>query len=316
MAFLLLYMLKLIIGLLPTIIFLTANSFESSDEIKFSVLTYNVAGLPDFVSGSNPEVNTKLISPLLNDYDIVLVQEDFYYHHDLISRIDHPHRSKPDCDFYSKKGVLEALIYSLGKREPKSLRCLSSFGDGLNRLSRFPFSNFIRKDWKDCNGIYDSDNDCLAPKGFSIAVHQLAPGKFVHVYNLHTDAGNKSKDTKARRGNIRQLINTINDYSNDTAVIVAGDINSLYSTEGDIIRELLSESKLKDVWIELKPDDQTPYYISGSSESFDKIFYRSSANIMLIPQGYAKEEEKFTKTNGQQLSDHNAVSAHFVAQFK
>jgi len=296
-----------IIGLLSTSIFLTANSFASSNEIKFSVLTYNVAGLPDFVSGSNPEVNTKLISPLLNGYDIVLVQEDFFYHHDLISRIDHPYHSKSDCDFYSKKGVLEAFIDSIYNREPKGLRCLLTFGDGLNRLSRFPFENFIRKGWEDCNGFFSSDNDCLTPKGFSIAGHQLAPGKFIHVYNLHTDAGNKPKDLKARRGNIRQLINIINEYSNDTAVIVAGDTNSLYSTEGDIVRELLTESELKDVWIELQ---------SESPEIFDKIFYRSSADITLTPKAYSEETAKFTKENDQRLSDHNATSAHFVAQFK
>jgi hypothetical protein len=44
---------------------------------EFLALTYNVAGLPQGLSKSNPEINTPLISPLLNRYDLVLVQEDW-----------------------------------------------------------------------------------------------------------------------------------------------------------------------------------------------------------------------------------------------
>src|SRR5436190_9007480 len=36
---------------------------------RLSLLTYNVAGLPQLVSHSDPEVNVALISPLLNNYD-------------------------------------------------------------------------------------------------------------------------------------------------------------------------------------------------------------------------------------------------------
>ncbi|MCB9387931.1 MAG: endonuclease, partial [Microthrixaceae bacterium] len=35
---------------------------------EFSVLSYNVAGLPQGISGSDPETNLALISPRLNDY--------------------------------------------------------------------------------------------------------------------------------------------------------------------------------------------------------------------------------------------------------
>ncbi|MEY4544995.1 MAG: hypothetical protein RL685_1190, partial [Pseudomonadota bacterium] len=65
------------------------------DSGRFSVLTYNVAGLPELVSGSDPEINTSLISPLLNHYDVALVQEDFSYHSLLDSRSQHAYRSEP-----------------------------------------------------------------------------------------------------------------------------------------------------------------------------------------------------------------------------
>src|SRR5688572_5820705 len=47
----------------------------SAGTIRF--LTYNVAGLPEGVSKSHPAANTPLMSPLLNDFDLVVVQEDF-----------------------------------------------------------------------------------------------------------------------------------------------------------------------------------------------------------------------------------------------
>src|SRR3569832_641209 len=50
-----------------------------ADVGRFSLLTYNVAGLPELVSGSDPEVNEGLIRPLLYHYDVALVQEAFSY---------------------------------------------------------------------------------------------------------------------------------------------------------------------------------------------------------------------------------------------
>ena len=43
------------------------------------MLTYNVAGLPESLSGSTPSVNTQLISPKLNAYEIVNVQDSWTF---------------------------------------------------------------------------------------------------------------------------------------------------------------------------------------------------------------------------------------------
>src|SRR5688500_5242268 len=43
----------------------------------FNVLSYNVAGLPAEISNEDPEQHIPMISPLLNDYDVVMTQEDF-----------------------------------------------------------------------------------------------------------------------------------------------------------------------------------------------------------------------------------------------
>src|SRR5829696_5074192 len=73
---------------------------------ELSVLSYNVAGLPQEISTVNPQEHIPLISPLLEDYDVVLTQEDFdwwvpaldtfdfaHYHERLRAQTTHPYAS-------------------------------------------------------------------------------------------------------------------------------------------------------------------------------------------------------------------------------
>ncbi len=79
----------------------------------FSVLTYNVAGLPDLISSGNPAANTPRIGELVNGYDIVHVQEDFNYHAALYATDNHQFATS------TSGGV--------------------PFGSGLNTMSSYPF---------------------------------------------------------------------------------------------------------------------------------------------------------------------------------
>src|SRR5687768_7805717 len=61
---------------------------------RFSAVTYNVAGLLELFSSSNPSANTPIISCKLRGYTLVNVQEDFNYHASLYDSCDdHPFRS-------------------------------------------------------------------------------------------------------------------------------------------------------------------------------------------------------------------------------
>jgi hypothetical protein len=155
-----------------------ASDVEMSGEL--TALTYNVAGLPQGLSGSNPAMNTPLISPLLNDYDLVLVQEDwlaptpnntgFNVYHDLLAaEARHPHHSTP-------------MPVPLGQNPIRPSALLS---DGLNEFSNFPFGETTRVMWEGCFGALGANDggasDCGALKGFSVAVHTLAPGVEVDV---------------------------------------------------------------------------------------------------------------------------------------
>jgi hypothetical protein len=123
---------------------------------QFDALTYNVAGLPEALSGSEPATNTPLISPLLNDYDLVLVQEDWenpdppipglsVYHHLLIADATHPYLSDP-----------APVPLGSDPRRPTAL-----VSDGLNRLSDFPFGELTREMWPNCFGGIDQSEGCM-----------------------------------------------------------------------------------------------------------------------------------------------------------
>lgn len=110
---------------------LAAFGAQAQTSGSFSTLGYNVAGLLEPFSGGNPAVNTPIISCLIRDFQIVQVQEDFNYHAALYDSCDdHPYRSP------TSGGM--------------------GFGDGLNQLSDFPYSDWTRVEWDACDGV-----DCL-----------------------------------------------------------------------------------------------------------------------------------------------------------
>ena len=69
-----------------------ANSVDYDG--SFNILSYNVGGLPEIISSSTPSKYTKLISPKLNDYDVVNCQEDFAYNDDLTSKLELPYQTE------------------------------------------------------------------------------------------------------------------------------------------------------------------------------------------------------------------------------
>jgi hypothetical protein len=299
---------------LPSILFACALALLLSPAAALaeilSVLTYNVAGLPLGLSGSNPQVNSVQISPRLNAYDLVVVQEDFGFHEQLTSQILHPFVSIKDTR--DAEPVLDLGI-ELG------------LGDGLNTFSFSPFTDFTRITWDVCHGLFSDGSDCLAVKGFTYARHELTTGVFIDVYNLHADAGGSAGDLEARRVQLRQLADFILAQSAGEAVIVLGDTNSRYTRQGDILPELISTLELTDVWIELSRGGEVPAIGSSLNscgadaagpdcERVDKIFYRSGHNVKLTALDHDVPTD-WVDANGVQLSDHHPVSATFQVHF-
>ena len=246
----------------------------------FLALTYNVAGLPEPLSSSQPSVNTAQISPLLNSYDLVLVQEDFWYHKELTAQTEHPYRSVPMWE------------------QPD----LFHMGDGLNRLSVFKLGALTRITWIECSGFLDCSSDCLTTKGFSVSQIELEEGIAIDVYNLHMDAGSCDGDIVARRIQTEQLVEEINVRSSGKAVIVAGDTNLKFSRPDDMVSLdfLLLETGVQDACRSLE----------CGIELIDRILFRSSDSVSLSPLSWELPAE-FVDVEGNDLSDHIPVSVRF-----
>ncbi|NKE61447.1 endonuclease [Lentzea sp. PSKA42] len=257
----------------------------------FSVLSYNVAGLPEGLSSGNPKVNTPIIGQRIRPYDIVHVQEDFNYHASLYANNTHPVRTP------TSGGV--------------------PFGDGLNTLSNHPYTDLTRDKWDKCNGT-----DCLTPKGFTWSRVQVAEGVLIDFYNVHANAGSNEPDLAARRANISELSRFITANSAGNAVVVAGDTNTRYTRSGDNIRELLTANGLTDAWVQeerggvppaagsptIGCDDQN---ITDACEVVDKILYRGNRYITLNLSRYGNENAAFRTADNKMLSDHYPIAADF-----
>lgn len=243
-------------------------------EGAFELLTYNVAGLPQRISGSSPEKNHPLISPKLNAYDLVGVQEDFQYHELLVPSLELPHLTEPTS--------------------PRE----RAMGDGLAYFSRFPLTNHEQVQWEDCSGVFDGASDCLAEKGFNAVTVTLAEGVTVELYNLHADAGSGDEDAAARAANFRQLTAHLKARAAGKAVLVVGDTNLKAEREKDVtvLSTFLADTGLADACRTLK----------CPTESIDRVMFRSSDALELTPTAWRFATE-FVDDAGEQLSDHQAV---------
>ena len=268
--------------------FIISEDYEGT----FNILSYNVGGLPEIISSSKPSKYTKLISPKLNDYDIVNCQEDFGYNDDLTSKIEHQYRN----DFSGNV----------------------PFGNGLMTFSKFPLYNFKRLKWKDTHGIIVDGADQMIPKGFTYNSVEIKPGFFIDIYNIHTDADIDEKSMYCRRSNMAQLSEFIQKASAGKAVIVFGDTNSRYTREGDDFDILLlNPCNLSDAWIqnimkgEIPPKGPSRMVddLGELGEVVDKIWFRNGKNIEINALTFKLHLTGWTDKEGNQLSDHYPISS-------
>ena len=279
----------------------------------FTVLTYNVAGLPQEISKVHPQTNIPKISPLLNAYDVVLTQEDFdwwlpgglaagldftQYHQRLRAATDHPYATPVH------PGPAAAGL-DLATR-PELL-----IGDGIGMLSRFPLEAFDQRAWTGCFGGIDTSDggaaDCLAMKGFRVATMRVG-GAPVDVYSFHGEAGGSLTDQALQADDYAQLAAFIIEHSRGRAVVIGGDTN-LHITRGpgdddaadaQIWADLLAATGLRDVC------DLTA---CRNPAIIDKVAIRSSRQLTLTAEAHAIPADRFTDEAGQPLSDHSPVVA-------
>ncbi|KAG5728621.1 hypothetical protein E4T56_gene1998 [Termitomyces sp. T112] len=267
---------------------------------SFSLLSYNVAGLPEIWSSGNPKVNTPLISPRLGPYNIINVQEDFNYHDALYANDSHPFRTPTSG--------------------------IAGTGSGLNTLSDFPYFDLDRVKWSSCNL---NGGDCLTPKGFTFARIRVRDGFWLDLYNLHGDAGDDVDDINARASNLAQLTSYIESESAGMPIVIMGDTNTRYTRIGDSesLHSLIDGLGVTDAWVSAIRGGSFPVenaeplvcdfpFTSGTTQAemvacevVDKIFVRNGSAVSFESVTFTNENDAFVDDAGAPLSDHYPISS-------
>ncbi|KAF2137039.1 uncharacterized protein K452DRAFT_279216 [Aplosporella prunicola CBS 121167] len=264
---------------------------------SFNALSFNVAGLPQFLQGNDESgdktSNTAEVGKRFAQYgyDIIHVQEDFNYHATLYEYDNHTYRTP------TSGGV--------------------PFGSGLNTLSNFDWIDFTRTKWDKCSDA--SEFNCFTPKGFTFMRLKIDDGVYIDCYNLHTDAGTEEGNQVARRANVQQVADYIDTYSVGNAVLVFGDTNSRYTRTEDNINLFHTQNNLTDAWLSLERNNEIPTVEevcgnpaeNSTCEVVDKMFYRGSPVLTLNAKSFAYDSQQFLSANGTTLSDHNPMLVEF-----
>lgn len=278
---------------------------------EVNALTYNVAGLPDVLSGSNPERNTDLIGPRLNDFDLVLMQETW--------KSPNPNPLAPTRVYHE---ILEGHSTHKYKAEmaPQPLggnpdRPSALLADGLGLFSNLAIGPTTRTAWAGCFGGADTKDggaaDCLATKGFALTRVTLAEGVEVDVYDLHGEAGSTAKDQELQRADFEQLAAFITENSKGRAVIVGGDTN-LHTDEEPENAQDVEDTKIWEEFLAATGlTDACTAADCPDTGRIDKFAFRSGGGVDLGVAAYAVETKRFQRDDGEQLSDHEAVSVRF-----
>lgn len=239
-----------------------------SGDGEISILSLNVAGLPDFLTDEdNPKDRLGSISVAANSYVFVGYQEDFYYHWYLDQTATAPERVRG----------------STHTRLSNVWSWLSS--SGLTTMSRWKQSSSFFHAYSTCHGYLGNANDCWIPKGVLCSRYQSGRGIIVDVCNTHMEAGGSRKDRLARTNQIVEyrasLPKPVKDYP--WLLIEIGDFN-------------------------MRPDDPFMHELTWGKDivvSHDVDFIMATSNehldVMMVRGGEAKQFEDLSDHSAVEL---------------
>jgi len=163
-----------------------------------SVLLFNVWNLPGICTDGKSRERALAISPHLNAYDVVILNEAFTNKDALLKDVVHEHRF-----------VLKRQWYTI-------------FDSGVIILSKYPIV-------RTCSEHYAMRRsyDWFAAKGLAMCTINV-DGTLVDVYGTHMQAGNSVAEAQARSSQSKQVAKAVQAWSPSTSgrpVIFAGDLN-------------------------------------------------------------------------------------------
>ncbi len=273
--------------LAPTLLTLTifgcSSGPEDSDtplptDGSLTLLTYNVQGLPDSLSDSDRPTLERMeaISPLLGDYDVVGLQEDF------------------DPDFHA---ALTDTPHPEQRWFDDTVDADRVYGAGLTFLAYDPVTDYAERHYAECNGVLDGASDCLASKGVQRITVELGTGT-LSILNTHHEAGGGEADDAARRSQVLEVIDTIDALSGH-AIVLLGDTNLRPSDPQDADElQLYADAGLRDACTEVTCDQP---------DEIDRFLIRDGDGLSLTVDSWADRSATFRFDNGDDMSDHPPI---------
>ncbi len=266
---------------------------------ELAVVSYNVHGLPAWITRDDPEARMRAIGPRLALYDVALVQEDWSHHALLAASAGHATQLRGN----GPRAVLLAGF---------SFFC-GGCGSGLSVFASLPRERVLDVEavpYGLCADWLLGANDCWATKGFLFARLRLASGAEVDVYDTHLEAGDGEDDLAVREQQLERLRGFMAERSAGRAVILGGDLNLPYDDvrQRAVVERFASALGLRDAGA--RPSDGSRW-----EKRLDWILYRDGADVSLALL-VAGEERAFVQNpegaqGGTPLSDHPAVFARF-----
>ena len=169
------------------------------DNTHLTILLWNVWLLPPPLSDSIVRSRAQRISPLLADYDVVVLNEAFTCKSELLAQTNYPFQAH------------------LGRKSRYNL-----FDSGIIILSAHPVVKVEREHFRTRKRW-----DKLASKGVIFCRIQLPDGSELDIYGTHMQAGYSDSEQVSREQQTRQLCEFIIRHSGEEGrhVVLAGDMN-------------------------------------------------------------------------------------------
>jgi endonuclease/exonuclease/phosphatase family metal-dependent hydrolase len=263
----------------------SAPASEAAGPVEFSVLTYNVQARPWF---DNSKHKFPFISPLLNRFDIVGVQECFKDHGRLWAQADHP-----------------VKVYHSELRNPFKI-----VGSGLGILGRYPLVGTESMTYSDPGDF----QNWPASKGILMARFDVN-GMPVDVYNTHIAAGKKKDTYRAKSVQGDELIAFVKEHSPpDHNVIFVADFNMRPSRGPEDKEENKDNPKVfvfDRIMESLQFRDVSDEVNGPTLTNIDRVLFRPGAGYTMEALTWQKDGPEFYDPAKEPLSDHEPVFVSF-----
>lgn len=226
------------------------------------------------------------IAPLLNQFDVVLIQECFVRPDLLWGQTEFPNK-----------------VY-FGRRPANRVA-----NSGLATLSRLPMGEVEMEHYRDVG----EPQNRLASKGI-LLVRVLAGGTPMDIYNTHMEAGASAAAQVARRGQAKQVVEFVTRHSPpEHAVVLMGDFNMGPRRSGKAWRDYGHYSSEEDLggrtWAfesmrsGLKLSDAADQVLGPVDHGIERLMYRDGTRARIEPITCAFDTEHFRRADGSRLSD-------------